>query len=76
METILDIIYDCCDDIDPETITMESSFLDDLCMSSLEIFSMINELEEEFDIKVSDRELQHFLTVGDAVRIISEKAGL
>lgn len=74
-ETILEIVRDCCEDIDPESITLESSFMDDLDLSSLEIFSMISELEDEFDIKIPERDLKGFLTVGDAVRIIASKLG-
>ena len=76
METIWEIIYDCCEDFDPEEITEESRFMEDLEMSSLEFFSMMNEIEQEFGIKISERELQEFITVGDAIRVISEKAGL
>lgn len=74
METIMEIIYDCCEDIDSEDITMNSRFMEDLNLSSLEMFSMITELEEEFEIKITERELQSFITVGDAARIILEKA--
>ena len=52
METIWEIIYDCCEDFDPEEITEESRFMEDLEMSSLEFFSMMTEIEQEFGIKI------------------------
>lgn len=76
METIWEIIYDCCEDFEPKEITEDSRFMEDLEMSSLEFFSMMTEMEQEFGIKITERELQEFITVGDAIRIISEKAGL
>lgn len=76
MEQVWDIIYDCCEDFEPGSITEESRFMEDLELSSLELFSMITEIEQELDIHITERELKNFITVGDALRIIREKAGL
>lgn len=76
MERVWDIIYDCCEDIEPESITEESRFMEDLELSSLEFFSMMTEIEQELDIQISERDLKSFITVGDALQIIREKAGL
>lgn len=72
-EIIMEIICDCCEDYDASDITEESRFMEDLEMASLEFFSMMTEMEQEFEITISERELQKLITVGDAIRIISEK---
>lgn len=72
-EIIMEIICDCCEDYDAADITEDSRFMEDLEMASLEFFSMMTEMEQEFEITISERELQKLITVGDAIRIISEK---
>ena len=42
MDTVLKIIQDCCEEVDPSLITEESRFLDDLELSSLDFFSLIS----------------------------------
>lgn len=76
MDIIWEIIYECCEDLEPEEITEESRILEDLELSSLDFFSMMTEIEQEFDIKITERELKEFVTVGDVLRIVGEKAGL
>ena len=39
--------------IDPEEITMNTTFVDDLGADSLDVFQIIMGIEEEFDISVS-----------------------
>ena len=56
--------------IDPEEITMESSFIDDLGADSLDIVELLMALEEEFDIEIPDEEAEKLVTVGDAVDYI------
>lgn len=76
MDEIMEIIYDCCEETDSEQITKESRIMEDLELSSLEFFSMIAELEAEFNIKITEREIQSLTTIGDIVEMVSEKAGL
>ena len=56
--------------IDPEEITMESSFIDDLGADSLDIVELLMALEEEFDIEIPDEDAEKLVTVGDAVDYI------
>lgn len=51
-------------------ITEETEIIDDLELSSLEFFDLITRVENHFNIKVSDRELQELETVGDIVRLL------
>ena len=57
--------------ISEDEIKMETNFIDDLGADSLDLFQVIMELEEEFDVKVED--VENIKTVQDAVEFI-EKA--
>lgn len=54
-------------DLAPEEITPDRALMDDLDLSSMEIMTMIAELEDEFDLRIPERELRNFVTVGDLV---------
>ena len=56
--------------IDPEEITMNTTFVDDLGADSLDIFQIIMGIEEEFDIEIPSEEAEKIVTVGDAVEQI------
>ncbi len=56
------------DDID--TITMETTFIDDLGADSLDIVELIMALEEEFDMEIPEAEAEKISSVGDAVEYI------
>lgn len=59
--------------VDPDTITPETSIIDDLGADSLDIVEIIMAIEQEYDIEVSDDEAEAIRTVGDAVNYIKEK---
>lgn len=54
-------------DADPEAITLESRFIEDLGFNSYDFMSFLGELEQEFDITVDENEVMELHTVGDAV---------
>ena len=56
--------------VDPEEITMESSFVDDLGADSLDVFQIIMGLEEVFDIEIPAEEAEKITTVEEAVNLI------
>ena len=56
--------------VDPEEITMDTTFVDDLGADSLDVFQIIMGIEEEFDIGISDEDAEKSVTVGDAVEQI------
>ncbi|MFR5601282.1 MAG: acyl carrier protein [Lachnospiraceae bacterium] len=56
--------------IEPEEITMTSTFVDDLGADSLDIFQIIMGIEEEFDIEIPNESAEHIVSVGDAVEQI------
>ena len=55
---------------DPENITLESSFIDDLGADSLDIVELIMALEEEFDLQIPEEDAEKIATVGDAVNYV------
>jgi len=57
--------------IDAEKVTPEATFTDDLGADSLDIVQMIMELEQAFDLDISDEEAEKFTTVGSVVEYIS-----
>lgn len=73
MDTVLEMIQDCCEEVDPSLITEESRFLDDLELSSLDFFSLISEIESEFNIHITELEIQRLVTVGDLLHVLQEK---
>ena len=56
--------------VDAEEITLETTFEGDLGADSLDVTSIIIELEEELGIEISDEEAVEIKTVGDAVEKI------
>ena len=56
--------------VDPDEITMETTFADDLGADSLDVFQIIMGLEEEFDIEIANEEAENIVTVADAVEQI------
>lgn len=53
-------------------ITRESVLLQDLGLNSLDLMGMICELEDEFDIEISDRDARSFKTVGDVLDFLEK----
>ena len=58
--------------VDPEEITMESTFVDDLGADSLDVFQIIMGLEEVFDIEIPAEEAEKITTVEEAVNLIKK----
>ena len=56
--------------VDPEEITMDTTFVDDLGADSLDVFQIIMGIEEEFDIEISNEDAEKIVNVGDAVEQI------
>lgn len=57
-------------DLDPDKVTMESSFTDDLGADSLDLVDLVMSLEDDFGVEVPDDAIETMKTVGDAVRYI------
>jgi len=60
--------------VEPDDVTMESSFVDDLGADSLDIVELIMALEEEFNMEIPDEEAEKIATVGDVVEYIKKNS--
>ncbi|WP_082234201.1 acyl carrier protein [Halobacillus massiliensis] len=69
-ERVKQIIVDRLD-ADESKVTMEASFKEDLEADSLDVVELVMELEDEFDMEISDEEAENINTVGDAVNYIN-----
>jgi len=60
-------------DVKTEDVSAGKSFNDDLGADSLAIVELVLALEEKFDLKIPDDEVDTIKTVGDAINYIAEK---
>ena len=58
--------------VDPEEVTMEASFVNDLGADSLDTVELVMALEEEFNIEIPDEEAEKLDTVGKAIEYINK----
>ena len=61
--------------ISEDKITLDTSLSDDLGADSLDIFQIISELEEEFNIEFTNEAAERIKTVADAIEYIKEHTG-
>lgn len=57
-------------DISPTEITPDMSIEDDLTFDSLQIYELVVDLEEAYDIRLPDDMLDSIVTVGDFVDLV------
>ena len=61
-------------EVNPEEITEEASFIEDLGFTSYDFMSFLGEIEDEFDVEIDEREAVKIHTVGEAIAYLSEIA--
>ncbi len=59
--------------VDPDKVTKEARFREDLEADSLDLVEMIMEFEDKFGGEISDEDAQKITTVGDAVAYLEKK---
>lgn len=59
-------------DADPEAITENSRFIEDLSFNSYDFMSMLGELEDQLGVTVDEEEILNLHTVGDAAAYLEE----
>ena len=66
-EKIKEIVVDQLG-VNGEDVKLETSFIEDLGADSLDLFQVVMDLEDAFDVKVEN--VENIKTVGDAVKYI------
>ena len=59
--------------VQPDQVTMEARFGDDLDADSLDLVELVMALEEAFDIEVPEEDLEGIETVGQAFELVQSK---
>ena len=60
--------------VEPEKVTEEASFIDDLGADSLDTVELVMAFEEEFGVEIPDDAAEKISTVKDAISFIDENA--
>ena len=61
--------------VDPDEITPDTTFVDDLGADSLDVFQIIMGIEEEFDIEIPNEKAEKIVSVGVAAEAIRNAIG-
>jgi acyl carrier protein len=70
-EKVRDIIVEQLG-VNPEQVTPEAKFIEDLGADSLDTVELVMAFEEEFGIDVPDEEAEKLQSVGDVVRYVED----
>ena len=71
---ILAILEDVAE-ISPEDVSEDSVLMDDLDLSSMEILTIVADLEEAFGLRIPEKELRSFVTISDLADYLSAHVG-
>jgi acyl carrier protein len=61
--------------VEPNVVTENARFKEDLDADSLDLVELVMGLEEKFDIEVPEEDLEGVTTVGQAVDLVLAKVG-
>ena len=61
--------------VQPDEISIDSSFVDDLGADSLDTVELVMALEEEFNCEIPDEDAEKITTVKEAVEYLSANTG-
>ena len=59
--------------VDPNEITPQASFVDDLGADSLDTVELVMAFEEEFDIEIPDEDAEKLTSVGKAMEYLEKR---
>lgn len=61
-------------EIDPDSISESTRFREDLAADSLDLYTLVQELEDSYGVRVSDEQAAGILNVGQAVEFVLASA--
>lgn len=61
--------------IEPEDAVPEAKFIDDLGVSSMDLWELVLVMEDEFDLEIPDEDLEKIVSIQDAIDFIDSLAG-
>ena len=61
--------------VEPDKVTEDASFIDDLGADSLDIVELVMAFEEEFGVEIPDDAAEKITTVNDAIEYIDQNKG-
>ena len=61
--------------VEPDKVTEDASFIDDLVADSLDIVELVMAFEEEFGVEIPDDAAEKITTVRDAIDYIDQNKG-
>jgi acyl carrier protein len=59
--------------VNPDQVTPEAKFIEDLGADSLDTVELVMAFEEEFGAEIPDEDAEKLQTVGDVIRYIEER---
>ena len=60
---------------DADEINETSELMEDLDISSMDILFLISCMEEEFQIKIGEKDIRRMVTIGDVADVVSSLIG-
>lgn len=60
-------------DVEEDSITLDSKIKEDLGADSLDLFELINRLEDELNVVIEEDDYGKLITVGDIVNYLTDK---
>ncbi|MCI8380734.1 MAG: acyl carrier protein [Lachnospiraceae bacterium] len=61
--------------VDPAEIRPETTFQEDLGADSLDIYQIVMKIEEEFEIRINEKDVENIRTVAEAMELITGRCG-
>ena len=61
---------------DPEKLTPELLITDDLGLDSLNLVQLVLDIENEFEIEMSDEDIENIKSVQDVINTVNRKLGV
>lgn len=71
-EKVINLISDATK-IDKSKISMETSFVDDLNLDSLDIVELMMKMEDEFGVEIPEEEAENLKSVKDVITYLESK---